>query len=335
MSQSLVLGIDGGGSKTLVALARADGEIASWQVGAGINPMDQPGWRGELDALLAPLATGGWSIGAVAAGMPAYGEIAALSAEQSAAVGARFAAARQRVVNDVEAAHYGAFAGGAGVLLLAGTGSMVWASDGEGRALRVGGYGEAIGDEGSAHWIGHEAVALASRAIDGRAEAPEFLAAFFAHLDLDAAAPQDALIAWHAGLRHARSEIAAIARLVDRLAEAGDAAALAILDAAAAHLAVHVAAARRRMGAADLRWSIAGGAFASRILRERTAALVGSEPLASRLPPIGGALLRAARDLDWPVDEAWIGRLAASIDKNAIRARNGRNDTSPGWDTDR
>ncbi len=340
MSQPLILGIDGGGSKTLVALARADGEIAAFQVGGGINPMDQPGWRGELDRLLASLAAGGLergglAVGAVAAGMPAYGEIAALSAEQAAAVGAHFASARQNVVNDVEAAHYGAFAGGPGVLLLAGTGSMVWASDGAGRALRVGGYGEAIGDEGSAYWIGHEAVALASRAIDGRTEAPDFLAAFFAHLHLDAGAPQDALIFWHASLRHPRSEIAALAMLVDRLAEAGDASALAILDAAALHLAQHVGAARRRIGAAELGWSIAGGAFASRILRERTAALIGSRPLAPRLPPIGGALLRAARDLDWPVDEAWIERLAASIEKNAVHARNGRNDTSPGWDNHR
>ncbi len=326
MSAPLVLGIDGGGSKTLVALAGADGEIASLAQGSGINPMDQPDWRAALDTLLARVMRDRAPASAVVAGMPAYGEIAALSAAQAAAVGEHAPFAHQRVVNDVEAAHYGAFAGGAGVLMLAGTGSMVWAGDGAGRSLRVGGYGEAIGDEGSAHWIGHAAVALASRAIDGRSAAPDFLAAFFDHLGLDAKAPQDALIAWHAGLGHPRSEIAALAMLVDRLAEAGDAAALAILDAAASELAVHVTAARRRIGAA-LPWSIAGGAFASRILRERTAERVGSAPLPPVLPPIGGALLRAARDLDWPVDEAWIGRLAASIEKNAIHARNGRNGT--------
>ena len=333
MSEPLILGIDGGGSKTLVALARADGGIAALTIGGGINPMDQPGWRAELGALLAPVASGGLAVGAVSAGLPAYGEIPALSAEQAAAVGSYFGTARQSVVNDVEAAHYGAFAGGAGVLMLAGTGSMVWASDGAGRALRVGGYGEAIGDEGSAHWIGHEAVALASRVIDGRSDASAFLAAFFDHLTLDPSAPQDALILWHASLGHPRSAIAALARLVDSLAEAGDPAALAILDGAAAHLAAHVIAARRRIGIPDIAWSMAGGAFASRILRERTAALVGSTPTPPCLPPIGGALLRAARDLDWPVDQAWIGRLAASIDNNAIHARNGRTDTSPRWET--
>lgn len=333
----LVLGIDGGGSKTLVALARPDGSIEAIAAGRGVNPMDRPDWREELGALLVPFADLRPRIGAVAAGLPAHGEIAALSAAQQAAISSFFGERPQRVVNDVEAAHWGAFAGGPGVLVLAGTGSMAWASDGKGRALRVGGYGETIGDEGSAHWIGTEAVAIASRAIDGRIEAPDFLDGFFSHLGLDRRAPQDALIAWRAAVGHARSEIAALAVLVDRLAAAGDPAALSIVDGAAAHLALHVAAARRRIGDADLPWSIAGGAFSSRILRERTAALVGSPPEPPVLPPIGGALLRAARDLDWPVDQAWIGRLAASIDNNATRARNGRTErsTSPRRDAKR
>ena len=174
-------------------------------------------------------------------------------------------------------------------------------------------------------------MAIASRAIDGRVEAPAFLDGFFGSLGLDRAHPQDALIAWRAAVGHARSEIAALARLVDTLAEAGEPTATALLDQAAGHLALHVAAARRRIGDATLPWSLAGGAFASRMLRQRTAALVGSDPEPTLLPPIGGALYGAARDLDWPVDQAWIGRLAASIDNNAVHARNGLTEprTSP------
>jgi len=294
MTGSLVLGIDGGGSKTLIALADRDGTVVATSGGSGINPMDRPDWRGALDAMLAPYRERLPEIGAVVAGLPAYGELPPLSAEQERAIAAFFGERPQRVVNDVEAAHIGAFAGGPGVLILSGTGSMAWARDAAGHSLRVGGFGEAIGDEGSAHWIGIEAIARASRAMDGRIDAPDFLAAFLAHLGLDPASPQDGLIAWRASVEHARSEIAALARLVDTLAERA------------------------------LPWSTAGGSFASRLLRERTAARIGSEPLPPRLPPIGGALLGAARDLDWPVDEAWIGRLAASIENNAIHARNGR-----------
>ncbi|SHF57394.1 BadF-type ATPase [Kaistia soli DSM 19436] len=335
MSASLVLGIDGGGSKTLVAVGDREGEVVAFDAGPGINPMDKPGWRDALSALLSPFAALRPSIGAVVAGLPAYGEIAALSKAQEAEVRAFFGAVHQRVVNDVEAAHIGAFAGGPGVLVLSGTGSMAWASDAEGRMLRVGGFGEAIGDEGSAHWIGAAAIALASQAIDGRVEAPDFLRAFLDHLQLDRIAPQDALIAWRASVEHARSEIAALSRFVDARAEAGDPAAGGILDAAAAHLAAHVRAARQRIDDAALPWSTAGGTFSSRILSARTAALVGSRPEPPRLPPIGGALLRAAQDLDWPVDEAWIGRLAVSIENNAVHARNGRSDTLPEGEDDR
>ncbi|HWJ71542.1 MAG TPA: BadF/BadG/BcrA/BcrD ATPase family protein [Kaistia sp.] len=335
MSASLVLGIDGGGSKTLVALADRGGHVTAFGSGPGINPMDKPGWRDALGGLLAPFDALRSSIGAVVAGMPAYGEIAALSAAQEAEIRAFFGAVPQRVINDVEAAHIGAFAGGPGVLVLSGTGSMAWAIDADGRMLRVGGFGEMIGDEGSANWIGAQAIGLASRAIDGRIDAPAYLAAFLAHLDLDPASPQDALIAWRASVEHARSEIAALARFVDARAEAGDAVAAGILEAAAEHLAAHVRAARRRIGDATLAWSTAGGTFSSHLLGVRTATLVGSEPEPPRLPPIGGALLRAAQDLDWPVDEAWIGRLAASIENDAVRARNGRSDTLPGWDNHR
>jgi hypothetical protein len=43
------------------------------------------------------------------------------------------------------------------------------------------------------------------------------------------------------------------------------------------------------------------------------AARIGRAPTPPRLPPIGGALLAAAQHLGWQPDEAWIGRLAASL----------------------
>ena len=74
-------------------------------------------------------------------------------------------------MNDVEAAFVGAFAGRPGVLLLAGTGSMAWGSDGT-RQVRTGGWGEGFGDEGSAYWIGRRALGLASQALDGGTPTP-------------------------------------------------------------------------------------------------------------------------------------------------------------------
>jgi N-acetylglucosamine kinase-like BadF-type ATPase len=65
-------------------------------------------------------------------------------------------ARRVRVISDVEAAYLGALGAGAGILLLAGTGSMALGRDARGRWARAGGWGPLLGDEGSAFWIGRE-----------------------------------------------------------------------------------------------------------------------------------------------------------------------------------
>jgi N-acetylglucosamine kinase-like BadF-type ATPase len=63
---------------------------------------------------------------------------------------------RVRVISDAEAAYLGALGDGAGVLLLAGTGSMALGRDARGRWARAGGWGPLLGDEGSAFWIGRQ-----------------------------------------------------------------------------------------------------------------------------------------------------------------------------------
>ena len=60
------------------------------------------------------------------------------------------------VIADVEAAYLGALGDRAGILLLAGTGSMALGGNGRGRWARAGGWGPLLGDEGSAFWIGRE-----------------------------------------------------------------------------------------------------------------------------------------------------------------------------------
>jgi glucosamine kinase len=71
-------------------------------------------------------------------------------------------ARRVRVISDVEAAYHGAFGEDAGVLVLAGTGSIALGRDRRGRWRRAGGLGPLLGDEGSAFWIGRQWLRAAS-----------------------------------------------------------------------------------------------------------------------------------------------------------------------------
>ena len=68
--------------------------------------------------------------------------------------------------NDAYAACVGAFAGGDGGIVIAGTGSIGFASINGVRHM-VGGWGFALGDHGSGAWLGHHAVRRAALAIDG------------------------------------------------------------------------------------------------------------------------------------------------------------------------
>ncbi|MFH1863033.1 MAG: BadF/BadG/BcrA/BcrD ATPase family protein, partial [bacterium] len=77
-------------------------------------------------------------------------------------------ASRVLVISDALAALYGAFRGQAGLLLIAGTGSICLGMDNEGRTARSGGLGRIFGDEGSGYWIAAEAIAAALCYADGR-----------------------------------------------------------------------------------------------------------------------------------------------------------------------
>ncbi len=59
-----------------------------------------------------------------------------------------------------------AFPGARGVLVIAGTGSNIVGRAATGQMTHTGGWGPMLADEGSGHWIGHQALRACFRAID-------------------------------------------------------------------------------------------------------------------------------------------------------------------------
>lgn len=308
--QGFIVGIDGGGSKTLVASADRSGRALRLQRGRGTSPLESPGWRDALAEQARPFT----GAAGVAAALPAFGEVEAASSAQRQAIAELFGTAPQLLLNDVDAANIGAFAGGPGILILAGTGSMAWARDAAGASHRTGGWGEVIGDEGSGYWIGSRVLGAVSKAIDGRADATRLVDGVFDLLGLASDDRMDQFLGWASRLDEPRKQIAALAPVALALADAGDPAANNIVDAAAEELALHIRTLERRLGDAALPWSFAGGLFASPALRRAVAAQVGRAPTLPRLPPVGGALLAAAQHLGWSTDDAWIETLAQSLE---------------------
>jgi N-acetylglucosamine kinase-like BadF-type ATPase len=151
---------------------------------------------------------------------------------------------RVRVTTDGEIALEAAFPGGQpGIVITAGSGSNAFARDAHGTIRRVGGLGWQIGDEGSGYALGRAALAAVGRALDGRGP----LTALAERLTVAAAVEgPEGLAPW------ARSAtprgIAALARTVAEVAEAGDAVATGLVADAAADLAAHVHALLPHLG---------------------------------------------------------------------------------------
>lgn len=288
-SDTWVLGLDGGGSKTALAYLSRKGQLSGPFHAPGINPFDRPAWAEGLATLLATHPPPGPLVAATL-GLPGYGESPAITQQQAEVCG-RLISIPCTLVNDVHAAFLAAFPGGVGALLLSGTGSMAWASDGV-RHVRAGGWGDGFGDEGSAFWIGRAALGLAAQALDGRHPDRAFPELLLSEILRGAVHPA-ALLEWHHTLPHVRSGVAALARTVDRLATDGQPTALGVIEAAAQELARHVHAVRSQLRRPELPWSYAGSVTGSPLLRATLARSLG-KPTPPALPPLGGPLYHAA-----------------------------------------
>src|SRR5204863_821295 len=85
------------------------------------------------------------------------------------------------VVNDALIALVAGAGDNPGIVVIAGTGSIVYGRSAAGEAARAGGWGHMIGDEGSGYWIGREALAAVMRAADGRGPSTALTAEILRH----------------------------------------------------------------------------------------------------------------------------------------------------------
>nr|WP_298795713.1 BadF/BadG/BcrA/BcrD ATPase family protein [uncultured Acetobacter sp.] len=308
-----ILAVDGGGTKTLAVRVGPDASIQALKTTKGCNPFDQPDWQHILATLVTPLASG---LQAAAFGVAGYGENRKTGQLLRTHLHELCPHTPLSLTNDVDMACTGAFAGEAGVLLLSGTGSMAWGTDGKGQTARVGGWGPVFGDEGSAYWIGRKALQRVCQAMDGRApEAKPFARKICAAMNWPDENPAalDALLGWYSQQERPRPAVAHCARLIDQMADDGCPEACALITQATHHLANLVQTARTRFPEQSLPWSYAGSVFKSRLLLSTLTETCGA-PQPPRLPPVGGGLVQAAKLAGWQIDAAWITQLAHALE---------------------
>ena len=137
------------------------------------------------------------------------------------------------VVSDIELAYRANFEVGEGILLYAGTGSVAYAIDENSEAHKIGGWGYLLGDEGAGYWIGKEAIRLSLFEIEKKSTIKDgsLLDQILKKMQADDWSGIKAFV-----YSKDRAEIAALSKIVDQAAEAGDAEAISILKKAAGHL---------------------------------------------------------------------------------------------------
>ena len=311
-----VLGIDGGGSKTLLAVVDRSGELLQLHRAPGIAPMADAAWRTALLDACRRLDRSALTLAAATVALPGHGQIAAISREQERLV-VELLGDRTFVIHDAQAAFIGAFPDRFGVLLLAGTGSIALAGTAAKPVVQIGGWSDAFGDEGSAYWIGCEALRVVSRQLDGRSPRDGFAEALIARVLPGAPADRESLMSWVYGDADRRARVAAVANHVDVLATQGSSSsALGLLQRAADQLAELVVVARLRLDEPRLRWSSSGGVSRSSAIRRALERRLETPRVAPALPPVGGAVLDAAERAGWSVDQAWCSRLRAGLERH-------------------
>jgi N-acetylglucosamine kinase-like BadF-type ATPase len=243
-------------------------------------------------------------------GLPAYGEDSRATAQLQACPAAILGHHRYACDNDMVCGWAGSLACADGINVVAGTGSIGYGQR-RGVAARVGGWGEAFSDEGSAYWIAMRGLNAYSRMSDGRLPKGPLHAIFNAHLRLD----NDLDICAHVygGKAYARGKLAQLSCQVAEAARAGDAVAANIFRDAGQELARICATLRLTLqfeADESVPVSYSGGAFnaGDLLLAPLRDALSAASPhFDMRLPlhvPHYGAALYAARLAHHPVHAA-------------------------------
>jgi N-acetylglucosamine kinase-like BadF-type ATPase len=318
----MFLGVDGGGTKTAFVLIDADGGIRASHVTGSVSHLTQ-GIDGAttlladgIRALLARAVTAATQLDFAFFGLSSYGEDSAITARLDAMPAALLDRRRFRCGNDMLSSWAGSLACADGISVIAGTGSMAYGEH-QGRSARAGGWGELIGDEGSAYWIAREGMNLFSRMSDGRAPRGPLHSLVRERLGLDS--DLDLCARVYGGEASGRGAFAQFARLVHEAAERSDSGARTIFLRAAAELVDAVRAVRRALEVPDARVlpvSYSGGAFAgSPWLVDAFKLALTAEPTPYEcrtplFPPVVGAALYAARLAGTPLAGAALARLS-------------------------
>ena len=166
---SIFLGLDGGGTKTTCAVGDENSLLATATAGgSNVIRLGEMRARESLRSVIRQACTVAGvdprqvqqtCIGVAGAARPEIADtVRRLLSE--------IVSGEVRVVGDMVITLEAVFGSDPGIIVIAGTGAMAYGRNELGQTARAGGWGFAISDEGSGHWIGRLAIGVSLRAQD-------------------------------------------------------------------------------------------------------------------------------------------------------------------------
>lgn len=305
-----VIGVDGGGTKTLGAIAQLDGKVlAQYEVGSTnhhSNPLSVV--RGNLEELAKKLleAVGGNAseVECICLGMAGVDrpEDKPLITGMIAEI---LPAAKCVPVNDAVIGLVGGAGKPFGIVVIGGTGSIAFGMDRNGRRARAGGWGHILGDEGSGYVIGLRGLRAVCRAHDHRTGPTALRDIVLNHLGLER---PEQLLGWIKEIQASKAEIGSLSRLVYQAYEQGDEIASQILHEESAELAEAARAVAEELfpDESDYQIVVGGGnlrksqIYFSLFQEAVSKRLPGVEVIRPKGEPVEGAVIYALESVNKP-----------------------------------
>jgi len=261
------VGVDGGGTKTAVAISAADGvpiqtmtyPTCSYQ-SIGITESVALITKGVQEAL-SVVRAGLQNCAGCCVGMPCYGENPTNDREIVRLLTEALTPVPVCVVNDGEVGWAGSLACGEGIHIVSGTGSIAFGRGCDKEFTRCGGWVEFFGDEGSCYWVGREGMSLFSKEADGRAPRGPLYDLIRREFGLtDDYQFIDRIVRDFAPYR---DKVAGFQRYILQAAQTGDTAAVALYETAARELALMIRTLKEklRFSSEPISVSYSGGIF--------------------------------------------------------------------------
>lgn len=236
---NLYLGVDGGGTKTHAVLIDENCKVVSQGFGGASNPLRvgiEVATSNIFKALTEACDRGDRSRGDIVAATMGLAGVRRADLRDRIREGLikQLRLKNLEVITDAEIALYGATLGKAGLVVIAGTGSVCIGQDEKGNRAVAGGWGPLAGDEGGGAGIARRALQAIAKASDGRARPTKLTDAAIEYFR--AASPEDLVVAIYAP-QVDNAKIAGFAKYVVETAQASDATAKEVIAEAGIELA--------------------------------------------------------------------------------------------------